>query len=217
MSQFYLAATKFHPAVLQMLIDCVRQMHRPQDHVMVNNPAKRTGPGAVKRGMIAFQRAVGDTESNGYLDEGVYAGGIASETLANDLPWFGVGNDPSLYPTLADLTNRTVTVRGSKLEAQQRIYIHRNGLGAKAKHLAYAQSNMTHFLDMRKKYPRNNIVSCQQHSHRMATLVHTSASWYYQTPLSQRIARYEYNATDQHYYDPHTHERMETWSESEWQ
>ena len=42
-------------------------------NVMVNNPARTTGPGAAKVGFVIFMREAG-VETDGYIDAGVYVG-----------------------------------------------------------------------------------------------------------------------------------------------
>jgi hypothetical protein len=52
-------------------MSAVSALYSATDNVVVNNPAQRTGPRAIKNGMIAFQRPINIT-NNGCVPNGTY-------------------------------------------------------------------------------------------------------------------------------------------------
>ena len=231
MTQYYMASSRHHPVLLHFLSKAGKLRGTP--NVMVNNPARNTGPSAVKRGMIGFQAAV-NVSSDGYLPEGVYRGGAGSPLLS-ELPWWsnpdhgGGGEEPAVgdsdsdsdngddagdggdgggeYPSASDWRNRTVTVFGNKKDIKR--YVQRASL---QKGHEYRRMNMTHYHDDFKKFPRNNRISCEQHVSRMITLVATNTSFYHNKhKLPDLLPRYEFRKETGHYFDRNTQEKLIPW------
>ena len=57
--------------------------------------------------------------------------------------------------------NRSVTVVGKKEGSQD--FVNRNGLGGNDKSVYYKALGIAHFNDLRKTYPRQGSISCQEH------------------------------------------------------
>mmetsp|Transcript_5226 Transcript_5226/g.15204 ORF Transcript_5226/g.15204 Transcript_5226/m.15204 type:complete len:471 (-) Transcript_5226:410-1822(-) len=203
MSQYFMASSRHHPILLLFLTNAINALYSVRDNVMVNNPAKRTGPAAVKRGMIMFQRGVG-IESDGYVPEGIYDGALDTD-VEPALPWYDRANvaEDGEYASPSELLNRTVTVHGNKSDAQ--LYIKRSGLVSRQKYKAWASMNMTHYHLDHKKFPTMNKISCQQHVARMTSLTSTNTSFYYnKSSIADLIAKYDYHKT---YTDPEGNKR----------
>ena len=69
MSQFFMASSPSHPLMKASLESGMESLRRTVN-VMRNNPAKTTGPAALKNGFIAFMNGTSD----GYIEEGRYVG-----------------------------------------------------------------------------------------------------------------------------------------------
>ena len=147
MSQFFLASSPRHPLMIHALKHGIGSL-RKTVNVMVNNPARTTGPGAIKNAFIASQAAVG-IRTNGYVNAGTYESALdrASE-------------------------RRNVTVVGTKNKHKQ--YIDRGGLSHKDKQAYYSTANMSGYLSLSKKYPRPGRISCREHIRRQQ-LAHNGA------------------------------------------
>jgi hypothetical protein len=141
MSQYFLASSPKHPLMKHALNFGIPAL---QDtvNVMVNNPATKTGPGAIKNGFINFQKAAG-ISTNGYTPAGIYEG---AENI-----------EPSSE-------RRYCTVVGNKNLGKE--YIDRNGLGQSEKQELFAAANMSRYNDLFKKFPRAGRISCQEHIRR---------------------------------------------------
>lgn len=223
MSQYYFASSHHHPMLLHFLKDARRAVYHSDNNVMINNPAKMTGPGAVKRGMIEFMRALDpNTTTNGYLEEGIYVGALGAE-LESQLPWLHFRanhsdqddderRDRNDYASISELTNRTVTVFGNKKLADG--YINRKSLRARQKKQAWDKMNMTHYSGLTKRFPRNHKISCEQHVSRIDILSATNTSFYYnKSRLAEITPNYEFNHTDHYYYDANTNEKVIPWGD----
>ena len=212
MSQFYFASSPKHPFFLHTLMHAVSVLYNnANDNVMVNNPATRTGPRAIRKGMVAFQRAINITNS-GYVPNGTYIGGLGDE-LEAWLPWYSSNssNQDKEYPTPSEFANRSVTILGDKLAARQRIYIDR--MGMKGKIQQFELMNMSHYQKDRSMYPKKNHIGCRQHVSRMETLTRTNTSFYYnKTAISDLTAKYKFNQTIMHYFDPRSNEIIIPWT-----
>ena len=137
---------------------------------MVNLPAQRTGPKALKIGFILFQNAVG-VYSNGYIPAGIYEGALNQDgSLKTDYDDL-IFTDKTKTTTQADAIitsrNRTnnnerryVTVVGHKTNSQQ--YVNREGLGTIAKNKYMNAGGMPHYHQAPKTF-RGQRVSCQGH------------------------------------------------------
>lgn len=68
-SQFFIASSPHHPLMRLSLESGLRSL-RGTVNVMRNNPAKTTGPAALKKGFITFMNGT----SNGYITAGKYTG-----------------------------------------------------------------------------------------------------------------------------------------------
>jgi len=209
MSQFYLSSSRHHPLLLQIMAVARSALYIKGNNVMVNNPAQKTGPHAVKCGMILFQRAI-NISTKGYLPEGLYHGGLGE--TESELPWYNNYNDidNKEYPTASELMNRTVTILGDKRAAKRRIYINRRGMGNKGEE--WKKMNMSHYHGLHQLFPSTNQISCQQHATRMAALTTKNTSFYYnKSGIADLIARYQYRISDKHYFDPKTNETLIPW------
>ena len=141
---------------------------------MVNLPAQRTGPKALKIGFILFQNAVG-VYSNGYIPAGIYEGALNEDgSLYND--------DNNLLfadnTTQADITSRNitnnnerryVTVVGNKAFRKQ--YVNRGGLGH-AKNKYMNDGGMPHYHQNFKAFGGQR-VSCQGHISKQEERINT--------------------------------------------
>lgn len=74
-AQYFIASSPGHPMMKLSLEEALRRL-RGTVNVMNNNPAKTTGPGAIKTGFIHFMK----NKSLGYVTEGTYEG-IAGRTV----------------------------------------------------------------------------------------------------------------------------------------
>jgi hypothetical protein len=72
MSQYFLASSPKHPLMKHALNFGIPGLQNTVN-VMVNNPAHKTGPGAIKNGFINFQKAAG-ISTDGYIPAGIYEG-----------------------------------------------------------------------------------------------------------------------------------------------
>mmetsp|Transcript_11882 Transcript_11882/g.25716 ORF Transcript_11882/g.25716 Transcript_11882/m.25716 type:complete len:394 (+) Transcript_11882:213-1394(+) len=69
LSQYFFASSPRHPLMKEALLHGIRNL-RGIANVMRNNPARSTGPGAIKNGFITFMNGT----TNGYISAGVYVG-----------------------------------------------------------------------------------------------------------------------------------------------
>lgn len=69
MSQFFIASSARHP-VMKLSLESGLNSLRGTVNVMRNNPARTTGPAALKKGFIQFMNGT----STGYIDAGTYTG-----------------------------------------------------------------------------------------------------------------------------------------------
>lgn len=69
MSQFFIASSPGHP-LMRLSLESGMNSLRGTVNVMRNNPAKTTGPAALKNGFIQFMNGT----STGYIDAGTYVG-----------------------------------------------------------------------------------------------------------------------------------------------
>lgn len=147
MSQFFLASSPSHPLMIHALKHGIDGL-RNSVNVMVNNPAHKTGPGAIKNAFVVLQAAVGII-ANGYVNAGTYEGALdrASE-------------------------RRNVTVVGTAQKHKE--YINRGGLSLKEKQAYFSAANMSGYLWLSKKYPRQGRISCMEHIRRQQ-LAHNGA------------------------------------------
>jgi hypothetical protein len=136
MSQFFLASSPKHPLMIHALNYGIQKLQK-SINVMVNNPATKTGPGAIKHGFIRFQGAVG-IDTGGYIPAGIYEG----------------AEEPSSE-------RRYCTVLGTKSKAKE--YIDRYGLSNKKKHEYFQAANMSSYLHLVKKFPKAGRISCKKH------------------------------------------------------
>ena len=214
MSQYYLASSRYHPVLLHFL-NFARGAIFKIPNVKRNNPAQKTGPKAVKCGMIHFQRANNpNSNSTGYLPPGTYRGG-SGPMLESLLPWLGLyENEENFheynYPKASDFINRTVTIVGVKQNNKK--YINRGGLRSKGD--AYKLMNMTHFHD--KGYnshnPSTNKISCAQHVARVREGMSNETSFYYQKWKTKELkVNYEFRTEENHYFDKNTNEMIIPW------
>jgi len=233
MSQYYFASSPHHPVMLHFLANAKTYLYRSNANVMINNPAVNTGPGAVKRGMIQFMRALDpNTTTNGYLEQGIYHGALGSE-LESELPWLSLQNshdesntnissagDGGLnmdksgyhneYPPVSEFSNRTVTVHGSKKSSKY--FINRSALGARNKNEAWEKMNMTHYAFNRREHTGKNKITCQQHASRMMVLRATNTSFYYnKSRIADLFPRYEYEYNRSYYVDLNTNDAIIPW------
>ena len=226
LSQYYMASSKHHPLLLHVLRSVVMGLYKATNSVMINKPAKTTGPRALKNGMVAFRHAINAT-SDGYEPEGTYDGALGYE-LESTLSWYNNNNefdgnsmsitgeafDYKEYPSPSEFLNRTVTIVGKKGGEQSKRYVSRSGMGNREKSQTWKAMNMTHYHGSVKRFPKTNKISCQQHASRMITLINTTTSIYYnKLGIADLAANYEFRKNENYYFDVNTNEKVIPWKD----
>ena len=151
--------------MLQVLNEAIVALTRIPN-VMVNNPARHTGPAALKTGFIVYQNEVGVITS-GYRPAGIYEGAMREDGSFRTANETIFGNDEKGDISSRNTTNkqerRYVTVVGDKRKSNQ--YVHRSGLKAHTKATFMNAGGMPHYHTSVKEFrvPIGRKISCRDH------------------------------------------------------
>jgi len=160
--------------MMHVLNMAIVRLATKSSNVMINHPAQRTGPRALKFGFVLFRNAVG-VYSNGYIPAGIYEGALHEDgaLYSDDNNLIFIDNTTQADITSRNITNnnerRHVTVVGNKANSKQ--YVNRGGLGrAKMKYMN--DGGMPHYLQDYKDFG-GQPVSCQGHISKQEDRINT--------------------------------------------
>mmetsp|Transcript_34061 Transcript_34061/g.81905 ORF Transcript_34061/g.81905 Transcript_34061/m.81905 type:complete len:303 (-) Transcript_34061:138-1046(-) len=171
-AQYFIASEPGHPWMYHTMNRGIDGLHQIVN-VMVNNPAIVTGPKALKKGFVDFQKAVNfSTTTKGYEPEGFYVGDYLSTSNYYQI----VDYEPTIVTTTEGISSSssssssrlspslalwTIHIVGNKTNHTQ--YVNRNELATSAKARYWKASNMSHFHQDFRMYKALGRISCAEH------------------------------------------------------
>lgn len=182
-AQFFFAVSPRHPLMLHALNEAIIQL-QGTCNVMINNPARKTGPAAFKAGYIHFRNAVGDY-TTGYDVAGVYEGNLlqidgraslrtAAESVVGSFHTRNIAMEEDSEFLRRKVTNRLerryVTLAGNRTRGDQ--YIDGGGLLLDLKHKLAEEHDMPHYSRCVSAFRVPNKTSCLDHIAKEEARVH---------------------------------------------